>query len=38
MRKIKIYESDGKSADERETCFPRPNKMDRVQEKKNGVI
>ena len=29
MRKIRIYDNDGKTRDERETCFPTTAQMDK---------
>ena len=29
MRKIRIYDNDGKTRDERETCFPATAQMDK---------
>lgn len=31
MKKIKVYESDGRTRDERETCFPNAFPKDKMQ-------
>ena len=33
-KKVKVYEGDGKTLDERETCFP----MAAIEEKRRGQV